>query len=146
MEYGVFLPSKFYLPESFFFFCLFRAILAAYGGSQARGQIRAVAARLHHISQQCRILTHWARTGIKPTSSWILVRGISAEPQLELPSLNIFNSPKIFTFGIKKSMKLKEVKRNYWTLVITFIVSLIFPPPTPFIFLGNKVEWTIDHL
>ena len=37
----------------FFFFLLFlRAILAAYGSSQARGQIRAVAAGLHHSSQQ----------------------------------------------------------------------------------------------
>jgi len=29
-------------------FCLFRAMLMAYGGSQARGLIRAVAADLHH--------------------------------------------------------------------------------------------------
>ena len=32
----------------FFFFCLFKAIPAAYGGSQARGLIRAAAAGLHH--------------------------------------------------------------------------------------------------
>ena len=31
-----------------FFFCLFRAVPVAYGSSQARGQIRAVAASLHH--------------------------------------------------------------------------------------------------
>ena len=31
-----------------FFFCLFRAEPAAYGGSQARGQIGAVAAGLRH--------------------------------------------------------------------------------------------------
>ena len=30
-----------------FFFCLFRTTPMAYGGSQARGQIRAVAAALH---------------------------------------------------------------------------------------------------
>ena len=30
-----------------FFFGLFRAVLVAYGGFQARGQIRAVAAGLH---------------------------------------------------------------------------------------------------
>ena len=29
-------------------------------------------------------LTHWARPGIKPASSWILVRFITAEPQQEL--------------------------------------------------------------
>ena len=37
--------------EIIFFFCLFvfsRAILAAYGGSQARGLIGATAAGLHH--------------------------------------------------------------------------------------------------
>ena len=31
-----------------FFVCFFRAAPAAYGGSQAKGQIRAVAAGLHH--------------------------------------------------------------------------------------------------
>ena len=33
---------------TFFSFCLFRATPEAYGGSQARGLIRAVAASLHH--------------------------------------------------------------------------------------------------
>ena len=49
----------------FFFFLLFRATFVAYGGSQARGQIRAAAVSphhkqdpsqvcdLHHPSQQC---------------------------------------------------------------------------------------------
>ena len=32
----------------FFFFCLFRAVPAAYGSSQARGRIGAAAACLHH--------------------------------------------------------------------------------------------------
>ena len=43
----------------FFFFCLFAISWAAppaYGGSQARGPIGAVAAGLHHSSQQRRIL------------------------------------------------------------------------------------------
>ena len=38
------------------FFCLFRAAHVAYGGSQARGLIRAVAADLHHSSWQRWIL------------------------------------------------------------------------------------------
>ena len=29
---------------------------------------------LHHSPRQSRIITHWARPGIKPESSWILVR------------------------------------------------------------------------
>ena len=32
----------------FFFFCLFKAPPTAYGGSQTRGQTRAVATGLHH--------------------------------------------------------------------------------------------------
>mgnify|MGYP001273052241 CR=1 FL=1 len=40
----------------FFFFFLFRATPVAYGSSQARGQIGAIDAGLHHSSQQCKIL------------------------------------------------------------------------------------------
>ena len=42
--------------KNFFFFGLFRAAPEAHGYSQARGPIEAVAACLHHSSQQCRIL------------------------------------------------------------------------------------------
>ena len=42
--------------DSIFLFCLFRATPVAYGSSQARSQIRAAAAGLHHSSQQPRIL------------------------------------------------------------------------------------------
>ena len=41
---------------------------------------------LHHSSWEHQILNHWARPGIKPTSSWILVGLITAEPQGELPN------------------------------------------------------------
>ena len=57
-----------------FFFCLFRPTSAAYGGSQARGLIGATAAGLRHSHSNSGSLTHWARPGIKPNSSWILVR------------------------------------------------------------------------
>ena len=40
--------SFFFLFFLFFFLCLFRAVLAAYGNSQARGRIGAAAAGLHH--------------------------------------------------------------------------------------------------
>ena len=36
-------------------------------------------------------LTHWARPGIKPASSWMLVRFISAAPQWELWNPVFFN-------------------------------------------------------
>ena len=38
----------------FFFFCLFRAAPTAYGGCQARGQIGAVPASLHHSHSNAR--------------------------------------------------------------------------------------------
>ena len=52
---------------------LFRAALMAYGGSQARGWIRAAAAGLHNSCSNTRSLTHWAKPEIEPTFSWILV-------------------------------------------------------------------------
>ena len=87
----------------FFTFCLFRAVPGAYGGSQARGLIGAVAASLCHCHSNARSelrlqptstyttahssagsLTHWARPGIEPTTSWFLVRFVSAAPRQEL--------------------------------------------------------------
>ena len=66
----------------FCFFCFFRATPSAYGGSQARGQIWAVAAGLHHshsnmgskprlrptpqLTATTRSLTHWEMSGIQP--------------------------------------------------------------------------------
>ena len=71
----------------------------AYGSSQARGRIGAVAAGLHHshtmqdpshvcdlhhISCQGPTLTHRARPGIEPASSWILVQFVTSEPWWKL--------------------------------------------------------------
>ena len=83
----------------FFFlsFCLFRAAPTAYGGSQARGQIRATpqpqqhqirAESVTHITAHgnVRSFTHWTRPGIEPTNSWFLIGFISAVPQRKLPS------------------------------------------------------------
>ena len=50
----------------FFFFFLFRATPAAYGNSQARGQIGAAAAGLHHSHGNMGSLTHWAWLGTEP--------------------------------------------------------------------------------
>ena len=84
-----------------FFFFLFRTTLLAYGGSQARGRIRATAASLHHSHSNVRSPTHWARPGIEPVSSWILVRFISAEPRWELQHQNFFVE---FLFGFSISL------------------------------------------
>ena len=74
------------------------------GGFQAKGQIRAVAAGLHHSHSNARSelclwptpqftgntgsLTHWAWPGIEPTSSRILVRFVTTELQQELPHMS----------------------------------------------------------
>ena len=94
---------------SFFFFFLFlvflpfsRAAPTAYGGSQARGPIGAVH-RPTPEPQQCGIwaasetyttahgnagsLTHWLRPGIKPATSWVLVRFINQCAMTGTPSL-----------------------------------------------------------
>ena len=65
--------------------CLFRAVPMAYGSSQARGRIRAVAASLYHNHSKARsephlqptpqlteFLTHWVRPEIERTPSWLL--------------------------------------------------------------------------
>ena len=94
-------PCYLYLLLFFFPPFFFRAIPVAYGGSHARGQIRAAAAGLHHshsnagskphsqpapqlMAMPDRLLTHRVRPGIGPTSSQILVGFITTEPQREL--------------------------------------------------------------
>jgi len=68
-----------------FFLCLFRAAPTAHGGSQARGRIRATAASLPPSHSNTGSLTHWARPGIEPASSWVLAGSLTAEPRQELP-------------------------------------------------------------
>ena len=84
--------SLFFLP---FFFI--RATPEAYGGSQARGQMGAVATSPHHSQRiQAASLTYTAahgntesfnplRPGIKSSSSWILVGFLTTEPQQVTP-------------------------------------------------------------
>ena len=82
-------------------FCFIRAALVAYGSSQARGPLGAVATGLSHSHSNsgsephlptyttahgnARSLTHRARPGIEPTTSWCLVRFVSTVPRQELP-------------------------------------------------------------
>ena len=70
--------------------CVCQGHTAAYGSSQARGRIRAVAASLHHSHSSAGSLTYQVGPGIKPASSWILVRFISPEPQRELHEVNFY--------------------------------------------------------
>ena len=68
----------------FYFILLFRAVPAVYGGSQAKGRIRATAASLLRSHSNTGSLTHWVRPGIEPATSWFLVRFTSTAPQREL--------------------------------------------------------------
>ena len=107
----------------FFFlvFCPFRATPAAYGGSQGRGLIRAVAAGLHQSRSNATSraasaayttahgnagsLTHWARPGIEPATSQLLVRFVSAAPQWELLKIFFIGtlSPEEYKVNSKKA-------------------------------------------
>ena len=75
-------------PVSLFFFFLFRA---------AQYEIRAVSETSTTAQGNTGSLTHSARPGIKPTSLWILVRFVTAEPQWEL-QVSLFLSPQISPF------------------------------------------------
>ena len=77
----------------FFVFCLFRAAPAACAGSQAN---QSYSCQPTPQSQKCQIwaasvtystahgntgsLTQWARPGIEPTTSWFLIKFVSAAP------------------------------------------------------------------
>ena len=66
-----------------FIYLLFRAALVAYGGSQARGPIRATATGRHHSPSNAKFSTHWTRLGIKRTTSWFLVGFLFAASRRE---------------------------------------------------------------
>ena len=83
------------LPLSLSLSKSFRATPKACGSSQTRGQIIRIAAGLHHNHSNTRSLTHLARPGIEPTSTWILIRFITTEPQWELP-INLFYCFHVF--------------------------------------------------
>ena len=90
-----------------FFVLLFRSVPVAYGSFQARGQLGAVAAGLYHSHSKHGIqatsathtiaqrnsgsLTHLARPGTKPASSWILVGFINHWATMGTPIFFFFN-------------------------------------------------------
>ena len=74
---------------------------------------------LHHSSWQYQILNQWERPEIKPASSWIVVRLITAQPPWELlfifknialqffPNPWVFVSPHPLSFVLETSTKFK---------------------------------------
>ena len=77
--------DPFMSPPTPLFFGLFRAAPAAYGSSQARGRVGATAAGLHHSHSNARPLTHQARPGMEPATSWFLVEFITHSATMETP-------------------------------------------------------------
>ena len=95
---NAFKQESYYLFFVFIYlFLLFRAATMAYGDSQARGSNQSYSCWPLPQPQQCQIwatsatyttahsnaksLTHWVKSGIKPATSWFLVRFVSFVPQ-----------------------------------------------------------------
>ena len=110
-----------------------RATPMTYGGSQARGWSGAVVAgRIRATSVTCTTaqgnagsLTHWARPGMGPASSWIPVRFVFTEPQRELRlALDLRNWSLVFTLRAGSSVLLKSSRsQEMWIL---FLHSLLY--------------------
>ena len=129
----VFIASKEYSLSLFFFSCLFRASLEAYGGSQARGsnwsccyqpmpepqqcQIQATSVTYTTAHGNARSLTHWERPGIKPATSWCIVGFISTAPPWERHQRNILRSTTTLPQNKQEKLKAKIQKTktlSYW--------------------------------
>ena len=99
-------------------FCPFRVVPAAFGGSQARGPIGAVATGLHHRLSNARSLTHWAGPGIELKSSWLLVRFANHWATTGTPD-PWFKCPGYFSFRAQtqKRMHFESCFCFYWFIV-----------------------------
>ena len=150
----------------FLFFCLFvisRATFVAYGGSQARGRIEAVAASLCHSHSSVgselslthtpahgntRSLTHWVRPEIEPATSWFLVRFISTVPQWRLQIFSSERQWKKFKYDVLQINVNKSCynaitplkKQNPYKLVIEVIsINLVL---RKIIFKRYTLDWS----
>ena len=113
VSYSIIILKKLQVQFGLLIFFLFRAVATIYGNSQDRGQIRVTAAgrRHSHVAMRdwscicdlhhsnARFLTHWVSPGVKPSSSWILVKFVSTAPQMELPICSV-NEKSIFAIEI----------------------------------------------
>ena len=151
----MFLPSTVFLLFVvfiyLFIFCIFRAAPVAYGGSQARGLIQAVATSLHHSHSNAGSraasatytaahgntgsLIHWVRPGIKPTSSWVLVGFITTEPQWDFLNFkcisNILHLYSPHNFWVWYHICIQII--SYLTVYVPLLVSF---PIHNFLFLA----------
>jgi len=103
----------------FVLFGLFRAVSAAYECSQARSWIRAIAASIHHSHSNAESLTHWARPGIEPASSWMIVRFISLNHNGNSKILLWFMSTSVWPMFSSRSFTLSG-------LTLRFLINFEF--------------------
>ena len=134
----------------------------AYGSSQARGWIRAVscqptpqpqqrgiqAVSVTYITAHGNTLTHWARLGIEPVSSWPLVGFVTTEPCQEFhfsdilmphigwPPTNLLTPQPVTSCLLKITIKRRRERRKNSSL-------FLFPK---LIILGQfQALWNIDR-
>ena len=120
-----------------FCFLSFRAAPVAYGGSQARGkkkknqscicqptpqpqqhQVQAASSTYTTAHGNAGSLTHWARPGIEPVSSWMLVRFANLWARTGTPKLCTLNECSSF-YGNYISIKMSKLEglwATWWNL------------------------------
>ena len=103
---SILLFNLFYLYFLKFFVFFMAARKASF---QAKGWIGAATAGLCHSHSNMGSLTHRVRPRIKPTSSWILVRFVAAEPWWEL--LNILLNKNEY---MKEQMDINISNLDLW--------------------------------
>ena len=108
----------------------FRAAPTAHGGSQARGsnqnhscpplpgpqqhRIWAVPAIYTTAPGSAGSLTHWARPGIEPATSWLLVGFISNVPQWELPQAVVFKQMRFKSSLVSPELYFQRSHLAFW--------------------------------
>ena len=95
-----------------YLFLLFRTTLKACGSSQVRGPIQSELQLLAYPTAHGnpRSLTHWARPGIEPSSSWTLVGFVTPKPQQELPQW-------VYTFSYARWVSCRDPCYNITPIV-----------------------------
>ena len=102
-----------FMPQFIYLFNFFRAAPTACGSSQARDRIEPAAASLCPQPQQFNPLTHWARPGIEPASSWIIAGFVTTKPQQEFLCHNIFSIVYSLRFEVLNSSVAKNIFGKY---------------------------------
>ena len=138
----------------FFSFCFLGPYPRHMESSQARVWIRATAAGLHHTQQpriqaesatyttahgRTRSLTHWARPGTEPASSWILVGFCFCCTIMGTPTTIIFDCNRFIVMHVSTHGAIVEAEN--WTSS-----SSPIPGASSVTFLGRQgVEYFFEH-